>query len=51
MDDDHANSSFFSEDWYRAAYFEALDLVIEGIKRFDQLDHAIHRTLEELLLK
>jgi len=46
---------FFSEtveDWYQAAFFEALDLVIEGIKDFfDQPGYAIYRNLEELLVK
>ena len=55
FDDGRANNSFFSEaveDWYRVAYFEALDLVIEAIKdRFDQPGYAIYRNLEELLVK
>jgi len=55
LDDGSAVSSFFSEtveDWYRAAYFEVLDLVIEAIKdRFDQPGYAIYCNLEELLVK
>ena len=55
LDDGSADSSFFSEtaeDWYRAAYFEALDLVIEAIKdHFDQPGYAVYHNLEELLVK
>ena len=55
LDDGSADNSFFSEtveDWYRAAYFEVLDLVIEAIKdRFDQTGYAIYHNLEELLVK
>jgi len=55
LDDGHASSCFFSEtveDWYQSAYFEALELVIEGIKdRFDQPGYAIYLSLEELLVK
>ena len=55
MDDGSADNSFFSEtvkDWYRAAYFEVLDLVIETIKDFfDQPGYAIYRNLEELLVE
>ena len=55
MDDDRANSSFFSEtveDWYRAACFEALDLVIDGIKDcFYKHVYAIYHNLVELLAK
>ena len=37
---------------YRRLYFEAIDLVISGIKnRFDQPGYAIYRNLEALLLK
>jgi len=37
---------------YQAAFFEALYLVIEGIKdRFDQPGYAIYHNLEELLVK
>ena len=55
LDYGSADNSFFFEtveDWYRAAYFEALDLVIEAIKDcFDQPGYAIYRNLEELLVK
>jgi len=51
LDDGCASSSIFSEtveDWYLVAYFEALDLVIEGIKdQFDQPGYAIYRNLHE----
>ena len=55
LDDGSADNSFFSEtveDWYRAAYFEVLDFIIEAIRdRFDQPGYAIYRNLEELLVK
>ena len=40
------------QDHYRRQYFEALDLVIAGIKqRFDQPGYKVYRHLQELLLK
>ena len=53
--DGSVENSFFSEtveDWYQAAYFEVLDLVIEAIKdHIDQPGYAIYRNLKELLVK
>ena len=55
LDDGSANNSFSCEtikDWFRAAYLEVLDLVIEAIKdHFDQPRYAIYHNLEELLVK
>ena len=40
------------KDHYRRQYFEALDLVVAGIKqRFDQPGYKIYKHLQELLLK
>ena len=40
------------EDHYRAIYYEALDLVIEGISnRFDQQGYGVYQNIEELVLK
>lgn len=45
----HASSV---EEYYRAQYFEALDLAICGIKdRFDQPGYETYKNLEQLLLK
>ena len=55
LDDGSANNSFSSEtskDWFRAAYLEVLDFVIEAIKdHFDQPGYAIYHNLEDLLGK
>jgi len=40
------------EDYFRAQYFEAIDLAVTGIKdRFDQPGYATYSSLESLLLK
>ena len=40
------------KDYYRTVYYEALDLVVEGITdRFEQPGYQIYRNLEDLLLK
>ena len=40
------------EDHYRAIYYEALDLIVEGItNRFDQRGYGIFKNLEEVILK
>uniref|UniRef100_A0A1X7UYM0 Uncharacterized protein n=1 Tax=Amphimedon queenslandica TaxID=400682 RepID=A0A1X7UYM0_AMPQE len=40
------------KDMYQVSYFEALDLVIEAIKkRFDQPGYQIYQNLQELLMK
>ena len=40
------------EDHYRAIYYEAVDLAVEGIaNRFDQRGYGIFQNLEELILK
>ena len=40
------------KDHYRKVYYEALDLVVEGItNRFEQAGYQIYRNLEDLLLK
>ena len=46
---DHPSSI---EDHYRVIYYEALDLVIQGItNQFDQPGYLVYRNLEELLVK
>ena len=47
-----AEFSVSVKDYYRRQYFEALDLVIAGIKqRFDQPGYKIYKHLQEVLLK
>ena len=50
-----SGEAFFHDDpkqYYRAQYFEALDLVLNFVKkRFDQPGYAIYSSLESLLLK
>ena len=46
---DHPSSI---EDHYRVIYYEALDIVIQGItNQFDQPGYLVYRNLEELLVK
>ena len=50
-----SGEAFFHDDpkqYYRAQYFEALDLVLNFVKkRFDQPGYAVYSSLEALLLK
>ena len=50
VDDGYAPQS--AEDLYRCTYFEALDLLIQGIlQRFDQPGYRMYTNLEALLVK